>query len=477
MASTLTREAAVAALDAAIARLSLAAYARLVSAGTYEQPPHVLALIEHLEALERRDISRLIVTLPPRSSKSTHVSRLFPSWWLGRNPTDGVIVASYGELLASNHGRAVRDLLSHPRYPFAAKLRTDMRAAGMWQTDAGGGLQAAGVGTGLTGFGGTLLVADDLLKGREEADSQIVRDHTWNWHEEVFMTRLQKGGVVLETMTRWHEDDPIGRILNSKNAAEWTLLNLPYEAEAGDALGRAPGERLPLFGEVPPGLSAYAFAALYQQRPAPAGGGVFKREWMARRYCTCGAPERCGLKPAPEHSERWRVIASADLGGKQGVGHDPSAIAVWGWDGISKYVLDYWSGQDEYADVKARAVAMTFEHRPRMLYVEDATWAQPLISDLRRAGVRVTGVPAIGSKWTRADSVAPEFEGGAVVLPESAPWLDGWVHEHLAFPAGRHDEAVDTTSLALSVLKRVPVQQDARVTLDLGYGDRSGGRR
>src|SRR5258708_39772305 len=109
-------------------------------------------------------------------AKSTHVSGLLPSWWLGRRPGDGVIIASYGELLASGHGRAVRDLIDHPRYPFPTKLRTDMRAAGMWQTSKGGGLMAAGVGTGLTGFGGALLVADDLIKGRDEADSEIVRD-------------------------------------------------------------------------------------------------------------------------------------------------------------------------------------------------------------------------------------------------------------------------------------------------------------
>lgn len=464
--NTLTREAGLAYLEAECARQSLSDYARLIQPPTYEQPPQAVALIELLEALERRDINRAIVTMPPRSSKSTHVSRLFPSWYLGRHPEAGVILASYGDLLATGHGRAVRDYLGHTQYPFNTRLRPDMKAAGMWATSEGGGLLAAGVGTGLTGFGGRLLVADDLIKGREEAESEIVLDHTWEWHEEVFMTRLERGGAVLETGTRWNENDPIGRILNSKDQASWYHLNIPYVAEADDALGRPVGEKLSIFGEVPPNLSAYAFSALYQQRPTPAGGGVFKAAWMQRRYCTCGDPLRCGNKPLPTTSPRWQVIQSADLGGKQGVGHDPSALATWGTDGISRYVMDYWSSQAEYADVKAEFTRQSFAHDPLMLFVEDATWAQPLISDLRHAGIRVQGIPPIGSKWTRADNVSNDFAGGLVVLPEAAPWLDAWMHEHLGFPNAAHDEAVDTTSLALSMFRRRSDVQ--RVAMQVG---------
>ena len=449
----LTLEASLAYLEAECARRSLLDFARLMSLPSYEQPAHVKLLIEHLEALERREIRRLIVEMPPRSSKSTHVSRLFPAWWLGRHPTDGVIIASYGEELATDHGRAVRDILGSPLYPFETKLRADNRAAGRWGTKQGGGLLSSGIGTGLTGFGGTLAVLDDPIKGREEADSELVRDHTWAWYQDVFSTRVQRDGVLLVTGTRWHEDDPIGRIINSAGASDWTRLRLPYLAAPTpgfpDQLGRLAGEALPIFGLVPSvergEISAYSFASLYQQNPIPAGGGVFKSEWMQRRYSVA---DLIRAKASP----RWVVIQSVDLGGKQGVGHDPSAIATWGWDGISKYLLDYWSGQDEYADVKAIIKAKNFEWRPRMLYVEDATWAQPLISDLRReGGVRVYAVRARGSKWTRADAISPEFEGGAVVLPVSAPWLDAWVHEHLSFPNGQHDEAVDTTSLALSM--------------------------
>ena len=461
----LTLEAALAYLDAECARRSLRDFATLMSLPEYEQPPHVLMLIDHLEALERREIGRLIVEMPPRSSKSTHVSRLFPAWWLGKNPTDNVIISSYGEELATDHARAVRDLLADPTYPFPTKLRADNRAAGRWGTSDGGGLLSSGVGTGLTGFGGTLAVLDDPIKGREEADSEIVRDHTWSWYQDVFSTRVQRNGVLLVTGTRWHEEDPIGRILNSPGASDWTRLRLPYLAEATDQLGRTPGDTLPIFGLVPSvekgEISANSFASLYQQNPTPAGGGVFKPDWMRRRYCVGHSGEKCpkNAAPLPQDRRRWRVIQTVDLGGKQGVGHDPSAIATWGYDGLSKYVLDYWSSQAEYADIKPMFVQRYYEQNARTMFIEDATWAQPLISDLRReTGVLVVAVRAKGSKWTRADEASPEFQASRVVLPCTAPWLDGWVHEHVSFPNGAHDEAVDTTSMAVHELREVGVK-------------------
>jgi predicted phage terminase large subunit-like protein len=437
------KAALIAELEYQLARRSFADYCIRVSGDDYEQPAQVLALIDLLQRVESGEVKRAIVEMPPRSSKSTHISRLFPSWWLGRRPHENVILSSYGQELATGHGRAVRDLLGHPKYPFATKLRGDVKAAGRWQTEQGGGLIAAGVGTGLTGFGGNLVVLDDPIKDRQEAESEIVRNHTWDWYQDVLSTRVMREGAVVCLGTRWHEDDPIGRILATPGASDWVRLRIPYLAEDNDPLGRAPGQPLEVFGTVPSvekgEISAYGFSALYQQSPTPAGGGVFRREWMQRRY-----------QALPTNDPRWRVYSSVDLGGKQGVGHDPSAIATWGTDGISFYLLDYWSSQAEYADVKAKVIATFWEHAPRLVLVEDATWAQPLISDLRReTGVRMAPVTPIGSKWVRADAVSPLFEAGRIVLPQSAPWLDGWMHEHLSFPNAAHDEAVDTTSMAL----------------------------
>lgn len=460
---SVTRESALAYLEAECARQSLADYSALVYKG-WRDTDHGALLIEHLEALERRDLTRLIVEMPPRAGKSVIVSRLMPSWYLGRHPDHDVILASYGDSLAVSHGRAVRDLVQSDRYPFAAGLRPDVKAAGQWQTTEGGGLIGVGVGSGITGRGGNLIIVDDAVKDRQDAESEVIRDRTWDWWQDVLLTRLMDDGVIVVMMTRWHEDDLVGRILNSAGASDWTRLRIPYLAEPGDPLNRAVGERLEVFGTVPSvekgEISSYGFSALYQQNPTPAGGGVFKREWMQRRY---RAEDLVAERP------RWSVIQVADLGGKQGVGHDPSAIATWGTDGISYFLLDYWSSQAEYADIKTKFAEKWFEWHPRMLFVEDATWAQPLISDLRRAtGVNVTAVPAIGSKWTRADAISPLFESGRVVLPERAPWLDGWMSEHLQFPNGIHDEAVDTTSMALSRLSAQNASARVGLQFDMG---------
>jgi predicted phage terminase large subunit-like protein len=463
-------EAAVAWAEDECARQSLGDYAQQVSADTYEQPAHVKVLIEHLEAVERREIRRLMVNMPPRGSKSMHCSRLLPSWWLGRHPSDGVILASYGDTLAVDNGRSVRDLLMHRRYPFATAMRADAKAAGRWYTNQGGGLVAVGRGAGITGWmlPGNLLVPDDLIKDRQEAESEVIRESAWTWWQEVFMTRLARDGAVVFPSTRWHEDDVSGRILNSPGAADWTVLSFPYLAEPGDPLGRAVGDPLTTYGYVPSveagEISAYGFSALYQQRPTPAGGGVFKAEWMQRRYCVGHGGASCPKAAAPlaESYPRWRTAQTVDIGGKQGVGHDPSAIATWGYDGISLYVLDYWSSQAEYADVKPKVAAKWHEWRgfkggrPHLVHIEDATWAQPLISDLNReTGVLVAAVTPWGSKWVRADAAAPVFQAGRVVLPCQAPWLDGWIHEHLSFPNALHDEAVDTTSMAVRELREV----------------------
>jgi predicted phage terminase large subunit-like protein len=235
---------------------------------------------------------------------------------------------------------------------------------------------------------------------------------------------------------------------------------VPYIAEDGDVLGRPAGQPLSVFGTVPSvekgEISAYGFSALYQQRPTPSAGGVFKAEWMQRRYTSADLSRIIEEKKSGRG--RWRLVQTVDLGGKQGVGHDPSAIATWGYDGISFYLLDYWASHAEYADIKAAFVSKWWEWQPRIMVVEDATWAQPLISDLRReSGINVMAKRAEGSKWTRADAISPLFQSGRIVLPESAPWLDAWMHEHLAFPNAAHDEAVDTTSMALPELNAIGV--------------------
>jgi hypothetical protein len=179
---------------------------------SYERSRHADLLIQHLEAVERGEIKRLAVFMPPRHSKTYHVSERFPAWFLGRNPDLRVILASYGAELAEGSSRKVRNLMKDERWPLrSVRVADDSGAVNKWATNAGGEVIAAGVGGAMTGFGADLLVIDDPVKGRAEADSETYRESTWNWYTEVARTRLMPGGRIVLCQTRWHEDDLASR--------------------------------------------------------------------------------------------------------------------------------------------------------------------------------------------------------------------------------------------------------------------------
>ena len=470
-ASVVSPESALAWLDAECARQSLLDYCPLVSFDGYEQTPHIRALIAHLEAVERGEIPRLIVEMPPRSSKSTHVSRLFPSWYIGRHPERYVIEASYGKELAVEHGRAVRDLLGHPRYPFDVQLRADVKGAGRWMTSKGGGLVTAGVDGGLTGHGGHLNVLDDPIKDRQEAESDLVREHTWVWYQEVFRTRFMLNGAAVVLGTRWHEDDLIGRLLNSPGASDWVRLKLPYFAEEDDPIGREVGAPLHIFGDVPSvakgEISSRGFSALYQQNPSPAEGAIFKLAWLQHRYDPRWMDDKMlrHREGRLADDERWLVVQTIDTATKDGVGNDYSCIATWATDGIRYYLVDVWRARVDYPDLKRAVVEQFWKYHPFQIAVEDTTHGRPLVQEFQKmAGAPpVAPYPVSGSKVTRVEAISGWFEGGYVALPGRRPeeeplWLEPWMREHLSFPNAAHDDQVDCTSIALTRLTlREPV--------------------
>ncbi|MEJ7790781.1 MAG: phage terminase large subunit [Gaiellaceae bacterium] len=417
---------------------------------SYQSAAHTRALCEHLEALEAREIRRLIVTEPPRHGKTIHCSQALPAWYLGRRPDEHVILASYAAELAESNSRRARNLVVDPRYPFETSVASDSSAVNRWATSQGGGLIAAGVGGGITGFGADLLIVDDPVKGREEADSPTIRESTWRWWTEVALTRLQPNAVVLIAMTRWSKDDLVGRVLASPGAGEWTVLALPALATEDDPLGREEGEALwsEWFDEahllrLRAEIGERAFSALYQGSPTPEKGGIFRREWMQGRY-----------------SERprgpVRIVQAVDSAFKTGVSNDYSVVATWASDGVYFYLLDVWRARVEFPELVGAIRAQASIHGPSTILIEDTAAGQSAIQELRRSSqLPIVAVKATGTKVSRADSVSPLFEAGKVLLPEQAPaWRDLWIEEHVSFPASRHDDMVDTTSLALERLRR-----------------------
>jgi predicted phage terminase large subunit-like protein len=413
----------------------------------YDRSPHVRILVEHLEALEAREIDRLIVVEPPQHGKSLHVSQGLPAWWLGRHPRDNVILASYAAELAERNSRVARGFVSDERWPFDTRLSSESSAVGRWHLSDRGGVIAAGVRGAITGFGASLIVVDDALKDAEEASSATILDSNWEWFTTVAMTRIAPDAAVLLTQTRWAELDLVGRVLNSNGADRWTVLRLPALSEGDDdPLGRPEGEPLwakygrAFLADQRESMGPRAFAALYQGDPIPAKGAVFERAWFNGRWSKL--------------PDELRIVQAVDSAFKDGVGNDFSVIATWASDGRSYFLLDVCRGRWQYPELVRRIKAAAEEWNPERVLIEDKASGQSVVQTLKaETGLPVVPVPAEGSKVSRAESVTGIFEAGKVLLPANDPaWLELWVQEHVKFPAA-HDDQVDTSAHALRHLR------------------------
>src|SRR5579863_3617589 len=327
MTSAAIRDVAAISAGEELARRRLGEFISLLEP-SYVRAQHTVAICDHLEAVERGEIDRLMIFMPPRHGKTMHVSQALPAWTLGRNPHAQVVLASYGAELAEGNSRKARSYMRSDRWPFECRVSEESRAQNRWQTDAGGILIATGCEGGLTGYGADRLIIDDPIRDRADAESESMRDRLWSWYSDVARTRLMPSGRIVLCQTRWHDDDLAGRILDSEDGKRWTVLSLPAIAEEDDALGRGVGEalwpqRFPVdaLPSVANGeISASSFASLYQQNPIPVGGATFKLEWTKNRYDA--APGRYGAFRVMVIDGAWSAKSSAD----------PSALACWATD-------------------------------------------------------------------------------------------------------------------------------------------------
>lgn len=407
---------------------------------------HLLLIREQLEAIERGEIDRLMIFMPPRHGKSELATVRYPVWRLQRDPSLSVIIGAYNKTLAESFSRKSRRIAE--RY---LQLDTERKAADEWMTTAGGVFRAAGVGTGVTGKGAKLIIVDDPVKSREEANSQAYRDRVWNWYRDDLYTRLEPGGAIVLIMTRWHESDLAGRILESEDAASWTVLNLPALAEEGDALGRMPGAALwpERFDEadlerIRTVLGTPSFAALYQQRPTPPEGGMFKRHWF----------EIVGA--APRQAQRIRAWdkAGTDDGGDWTVG----LLMARSNDGVF-YIEDVV--RDQLSDLGREKLIKQTAEMDKARYGNVTIWIEQEggsggkdsanITIRGLAGHTVKAERSTGDKATRAMPFAAQCEAENVKLVSSA-WNAAYLNELASFPYGTNDDQVDTSSLAFNKL-------------------------
>lgn len=374
-----------------------------------------------------------MIFMPPRHGKSELASRKFPAWYLGRNPGKQIIAASYNSDLANDFGRDVRNLVAESEFQQVfpgVSLRQDSTAANRMHTNHDGIYIAAGVGTASTGRGAHLFLIDDPFKDREEADSATRRELVWRWFASTAYTRLMPGGAIVLIQTRWHEDDLAGRLLEQQGD-QWDVLELPAIDADGGALWPEwyPVEALE---RIKLTIGPREWSALYQQQPQPDEGTFFQRDWFKTWA----------------HLPSLRYYGTSDYAVTDG-GGDYTVHRIWGIDPKGDiYRVDGWRGQTTSDVWIERKLDLIARYKPMAWFGEGGVIqkaVEPMINRMmQERGVfcRMEWMPSVSDKPTRARSFQAMAATGRVYFEPGAD-----LSEFLVFPAGKHDDDVDTASL------------------------------
>lgn len=441
-------------MDARQARKSLLSFTEYTNPA-YRVANHHRLIAEKLEAVERGEIDRLMIFMPPRHGKSELASKRFPAWCLGRNPRRQIIAASYNSDLANDFGRNVRNIIAEPEFGQVFKgvtLAPDSQAANRMNTNAGGAYVAAGVGTAVTGRGANIALIDDPFKDREEADSERRRNVVWDWYRSTLFTRLMPGGAVVVILTRWHEDDLAGRLLESEGD-QWEVLSMPAINADGDALWPEWYD-LPALHRIKATIGPREWSALYQQQPQPDEGTFFQRQWL-KEWTDKPLVNIYGTSD----------YAVTDSGG------DYTVHRVWGISANGDlYRLDGWRGQTSSDVWIEEKINLIEKWKPLAWFGEGGVIQKAIEPMLRRrmlerkAHCRLEWLSSIYDKPTRARGFQARAAMGKVWFEAGAD-----VSEFLVFPAGKHDDDVDVASLigraldtAHPAIVPVPVPSDGR---------------
>ena len=393
-------------------------------------------------------IKRLIVNMPPRHTKSEFASYLLPSWLMGRNPKLKIIQATHTGELAVRFGRKVRNLMAGAEYSQVfpdVKLRSDSLAAGRWETDAGGEYFAAGVGGAITGRGADLMIIDDP-HSEQDAMSPSALENAYEWYTSGPRQRLQPGGAIVIVMTRWSEIDLTGKLIKQQArdvlADQWEVIEFPAILPNGKAMWSNFWKVEELF-KVKASLSVGKWEAQWQQNPTSETSAILKREWW----------QTWEKKDIPPLSY---VMQSYDTAFSKKETADYSAITTWGVfypeeGGPPNIILcDARRGRWDFPELRKIALEEYKYWEPECVLIEAKASGMPLTHELRQMGIPIQNYsPSRGNdKFSRVNSVAPLLESGLVWSPDTR-WAEEVIEECASFPAGEHDDFVDTVTQAL----------------------------
>ena len=450
------REALIALMRSNLSAFIRRSFHTLLPGEPYRHNWHVDAIAHHLELVRLGVIRRLIITLPPRSLKSICASVAFPAFVLGHDPTARVLGVSYAHDLSLKHARDQRAIMRSSWYRRAfplARVNPRKDAAEEYETTARGYRLSTSVGGVLTGRGAKLIIIDDPLKP-EDAMSKVRRDGSIAWYESTLSSRLddKTEDAIVVIQQRLHMDDLVGHLLRQSSA--WIHLNLPaiavepesiptgrdrfYHREIGDLLHP---EREPqwVLDDLKTAMGSQRFSAQYQQAPVPPEGSLVKAKWL-RRYSV-----------VPELRSYDRIVQSWDTASRAGEANDYSVCSTWLKRDREYYLIDVLRVRVEYPDLRRCIIDQSERYGAHTVLIEDASSGTHLIQDFQINGpFRPIGIRPERDKLVRMEAQTGTIESGAVLIPESAPWLDDLLDELLSFPYGHFDDQVDSVSQFLN---------------------------
>ena len=407
---------------------------------------HHKIMAEKFNRVANGDLKRLIINMAPRHTKSEFASNFLPAWMIGNDPKLKIIQATNNAELAVRFGRKAKTLIDTEDYQrvFNTRLREDSQAAGKWETAQGGEYYAAGVGGSITGRGADLLIIDDP-HSEQDAMNMASYDRVYEWYTSGPRQRLQPGGRIILVMTRWNVADLTGKLMKAQKepkADQWEVIEFPAILPSGKPTWPGYWKREELEA-VKASVSIQKWNAQYQQNPTAEEGSIIKREWW-------NIWEKDELPPL------MHVIQSYDTAFMKKETADYSAITTWGVfypteGGPPNIILvDAQRGRWDFPDLRRRALEEYKYWDPECVLIEAKASGMPLTQELRAMGIPVQNYsPSRGNdKFTRVNSVAPLLESGLVWVPDTR-WAEEVVEECAAFPAGEHDDYVDTVTQAL----------------------------
>jgi len=414
---------------------------------------HHEIMADAFERVAKGDLKRLIINMPPRHTKSEFASYLLPAWFLGKNPDKKIIQTAHTAELAVGFGRKVRNLVNSADYKKVfpnVSLQSDSKAAGRWNTNQGGDYFAIGVGGAVTGKGADLLIIDDPHSEQEGASSDInVFNRTYEWYTSGPRQRLQPNGSIVVVMTRWHNKDLTGQVVDASikrgGADQWEVIELPAIMPSGNPLW-AEFWKMEELQALKAELPNSKWMAQYQQDPTSEEGALVKREWW--QSWEGREPPDCEF-----------VIQSWDTAFMKNQRADFSACTTWGVfykeddDGMispNVILLDAYQERLEFPDLKKMALEKYRAYSPDACIVEAKAAGMPLIFELRAMGILVQEyTPSRGNdKISRVNAVSDLFASGVVYAPATR-WAEEVIEQFAGFPNMEHDDLVDSTTQAL----------------------------